>query len=45
MPKDDKSEVSCSSASEILGYDDFLFELKTQFLALNYERQLQSIEN
>ncbi|MBD2410831.1 hypothetical protein FACHB389_35455 [Nostoc calcicola FACHB-389] len=30
MPKDDKSQVSRSGASEILGYEDFLTELKTR---------------
>ncbi|WP_256875131.1 hypothetical protein [Nostoc sp. C052] len=30
MPKDDKSEVLQRGASEIIGYEDFLTELKTR---------------
>lgn len=30
MPKDDKSEISRDRASDIVGYDDFLRELKTR---------------
>lgn len=45
MPKDDKSEVLQRGASTIIGYEDFLTELKTRILALNYVPQLQSIKN
>jgi hypothetical protein len=30
MPKNDKSNLSKARASDILGYDDFLLELKTR---------------
>lgn len=30
MPKEDKSDFSRASASDILGYDDFLSQLKTR---------------
>ncbi|MHC5740841.1 MAG: hypothetical protein ACYTXT_02850 [Nostoc sp.] len=30
MPRDDKSETSQKSASAIIGYEDFLTEIKTR---------------
>ncbi|MEH1825421.1 MAG: PDDEXK nuclease domain-containing protein [Nostoc sp.] len=41
MPKDDKSEVLQRGASEIIGYEDFLNELKTRISSVFYHLRLR----